>query len=135
MWDIAEREERFLSDGFGVVAGEQPCLASQLAFPPGLIGALQDLDDIAGLELQLVRLFRVETVERSDLQRRAGFVLRTEEEEENRLCFKLEELIIMIKITKFKKKINSEFLICCFLVAKLVIYLILSVARLNGALV
>lgn len=71
----------FLSDGFGVVGGEQACFAPQLAFPPGLVGALQDLDDIAGVEPQLVCLFSVETVQSSDLQRGGGFVLGTEEED------------------------------------------------------
>lgn len=70
----------FVSDGFGVVAGEQACFSPQLAFPPGLIRAVQDLYDITGLEVQLICLFNMEIVESSDLQHGGGFVLRTEEE-------------------------------------------------------
>lgn len=58
----------FVSDGFGVVAGEQACFSPQLAFPPGMIRAVQDLYDITGLEVQLICLLSMETVESSDLQ-------------------------------------------------------------------
>lgn len=69
-----------LSDGFGVVRGKQACFAPQLAFPPRLFGALQDLDDIAGVEFQLIRLFGMETVQSPDLQLGGGFELSSGEE-------------------------------------------------------
>lgn len=72
----------FLSDGLGVVGGEQACLVPQLALPPGPVGAIKNLDDIAGVELQLVLLLSVETVQSSDLLRGGGFVLLGSEEEE-----------------------------------------------------
>lgn len=68
-----------LLDGFGVAGGEQACFAPQLAFPPGRIGGIQDLDDIAGGELQLVCLLGMETVKSSDLQCGGSCVLAMEE--------------------------------------------------------
>ena len=72
----------FLSHGFGVVAGEQARPAPQLTFPPGRVGVLQDFDDVAGVELQLVRLLSLKTVQSLDLQPGRGFGLEEEEEEE-----------------------------------------------------
>ena len=70
----------FLSDWCGVAGGEQAGSAPQLSFPPGRVGALQNLDDVAGAELQLVRLLSLEAVQSSDLQPGGGYVLGTGEE-------------------------------------------------------
>lgn len=70
-----------LSEGLCVVGGEQPRFASQLAFPPRLARAVQNLDNITGVELQLVSLFSVEIVQSFDQQHGGGggFVLGMEE--------------------------------------------------------
>lgn len=72
-----------VSDGFGVAGGEQACLAPQPASPPGLVGALEHLDDISGVEPQLVRVLGVEVVQSSDLSAGGRFVLDTEEDVQN----------------------------------------------------
>ena len=67
-----------LLDGFCVVGGEQAGFTPQLAFPPVVMRALQDLDDVAGGEVQLVFLHGLEVVQSFDL-RHEGFVLAMEE--------------------------------------------------------
>lgn len=70
----------FLSDGLCVVGGKQPCFASQLAFPPRMARAVQNLDNIPDVELQLVAFFSLETVQGFDqLHVGRGFGLGVEE--------------------------------------------------------
>lgn len=68
----------FVSDGCGEVTRKQAGFPPQLAFPPGLTGAVQDHDNITGLELQLIGLLSVETVHGLDLQCGGGTVLQEE---------------------------------------------------------
>ena len=71
----------FPSDGLGEVGGEQARLAPQVASPPGMVVALQHLDDVAGHELQLVHLSAVVTVQSDDPQGGGEFALDTEDGE------------------------------------------------------
>lgn len=75
-----------LSDGFGVVGGEQARLAPQQAPPPGLVGAPQDPDDVAGAEPQLVRLLGAETVQSRDPRIGGSFALDTRDETRTDEC-------------------------------------------------
>lgn len=57
------------SQPHGVVGGEQAALPPQTPFPPRRVGAVQQLDDVAGAEAQLVVLLRAEVVQRLRLLR------------------------------------------------------------------
>lgn len=56
------------SHGHGVVGGKQAADAPQPPLPPGGVGAVQHLDDVAHAEAQLVILLRQEVVQCPHLQ-------------------------------------------------------------------
>lgn len=52
-----------------VICRKQAAFPSQPPHPPGAVGAIQHLDDVAGEKLQLVAFLRFEVVERLHLHR------------------------------------------------------------------
>ncbi|KAA8595345.1 hypothetical protein FQN60_012480 [Etheostoma spectabile] len=76
--DVAVLHAHELGFGHGCPGAQELLPSVGSAFPPGLFRALQDLDDVTGVELQLVLLFSVETVQSSDLHIGGGCVLGQE---------------------------------------------------------